>query len=237
MPEAAPYAATRRVGDVTLQALWPLPGAHATGPGDGSTANDASVVLLVEVAGVRLLLTGDVEPEAQAALARAWPGLHVDVLKVPHHGQPLPGPRLPGGLGARLALVSAGEDNDYGHPAPETLAALAGTGAEVLRTDLDGDLAVVVRGRRGRWRHPCESGPAVAGRRGPSASAVRRRVPRKATGAERTGVTATGTTQLRAGSEHQLRCPGAGLRRPLSADVGAPWPAPLPQTSSAGSPW
>ena len=44
------------------------------------------MVLLVEVAGVRILLTGDVEPDAQAALARAWPGLQVDVLKVPHHG-------------------------------------------------------------------------------------------------------------------------------------------------------
>ena len=44
-----------------------------------------------------------------------------------------------------LALVSVGEDNDYGHPAPETLAALSAAGAEVLRTDVDGDLAVVVR--------------------------------------------------------------------------------------------
>ena len=55
--------------------LWPRPGTPTAGPGDGSTANDASVVLLVEVAGVRLLLTGDIEPDAQAALARAWPGL------------------------------------------------------------------------------------------------------------------------------------------------------------------
>jgi competence protein ComEC len=41
--------------------------------------------------------------------------------------------------------VSVGEDNDYGHPASETVSALAEAGAEVLRTDLDGDLAVVVR--------------------------------------------------------------------------------------------
>ncbi len=145
-PVGAPYAVGRRVGDVTLQVLWPVPGTPTTGPGDGSTANDASVVLLVEVAGVRLLLTGDIEPDAQAALARAWPGLRADVLKVPHHGSRYQDLGFLGGLGARLALVSAGEDNDYGHPAPETLAALADTGAEVLRTDLDGDLAVVVRG-------------------------------------------------------------------------------------------
>ena len=143
-PAEAPYALARRVGDVTLQVLWPLPGSPTSGPGDGSTANDASVVLLVEVAGVRLLLTGDIEPDAQEALARAWPGLRVDVLKVPHHGSRYQDLAFLAGLGARLALVSVGEDNDYGHPAPETLAALAGTGAEVLRTDLDGDLVVVV---------------------------------------------------------------------------------------------
>ena len=51
VPAPAPYGETRRVGAVTLQALWPPPGAPTTGPGDGSTANEASVVLLVEVAG------------------------------------------------------------------------------------------------------------------------------------------------------------------------------------------
>jgi len=143
-PAVAPYATARRVGDVTLQVLWPLPSSATRGPGDGSTANDASVVLLVEVAGVRVLLTGDVEPDAQEALARAWPTLHVDVLKVPHHGSRYQDLAFLAGLGARLALVSVGKDNDYGHPAPETLTALAGTGAEVLRTDVDGDVVVVV---------------------------------------------------------------------------------------------
>jgi len=142
---AAPYASSRRVGAATMQVLWPLPGAQLVGPGDGSAANDASVVLLVEVAGVRLLLTGDVEPEAQAALGRAWPGLRADVLKVPHHGSRYQDVDFLTARGAGLALVSAGEDNDYGHPAPETLAALSAAGAEVLRTDVDGDLAVVVR--------------------------------------------------------------------------------------------
>jgi competence protein ComEC len=145
VPAVAPYGVARRIGDVTLQVLWPLPGSPATGPGDGSTANDASVVLLVEVAGVRMLLTGDIEPDAQEALARAWPALRADVLKVPHHGSRYQDLEFLAGLGARLALVSVGEDNDYGHPAPETLAALADAGAEVLRTDLDGDLVVAER--------------------------------------------------------------------------------------------
>jgi competence protein ComEC len=136
--QVAPYAVTRRVGAATIQVLWPP-------PGSATSANDASVVLLVEVAGVRLLLTGDVEPDAQAALARTWPDLRADVLKVPHHGSRFQDLDLLESLGARLALVSAGEDNDYGHPAPDTLSALTAAGVEVLRTDTDGDVAVVVR--------------------------------------------------------------------------------------------
>jgi competence protein ComEC len=46
---------------------------------------------------------------------------------------------------ARLALVSVGADNDYGHPSVDLLAALAATGAQVRRTDLDGDVLVTVR--------------------------------------------------------------------------------------------
>jgi competence protein ComEC len=141
-PTPAPYGTTRRVGQVTLQLLWPPPDSPTTGPGDGSTANEASVVLLVEVRGVRILLTGDVEPEGQAALARALPGLRVDVLKVPHHGSRYQDEDWLLSLGARVALVSVGADNDYGHPAPRTIEPLAAAGTRVLRTDLDGDLVV-----------------------------------------------------------------------------------------------
>lgn len=147
-PARAPYGVPRTVGDLTLQVLWPTPDAPTVGPGDGSTANNASVVLLVEVRGVRLLLCGDIEPEGQAALARAFPGLRADVLKVPHHGSRYQDLDLLTSLGARLALVSVGADNDYGHPAPSTLVALEATGARVLRTDLDGDLVVVERDGR-----------------------------------------------------------------------------------------
>ena len=53
------------------------------------------------------------------------------------------------GLGARVAVASAGEDNDYGHPSPETLDPLAESGAEVFRTDRDGDVVVVAGERVG----------------------------------------------------------------------------------------
>jgi competence protein ComEC len=104
--------------------------------------NDASVVLLVEVRGVTLLLTGDVEPGAQAGLVREPLGT-VDVLKVPHHGSDHQDARLLADLGARVGLVSVGEENDYGHPSGRTLSVLEGAGVRVWRTDEHGDVAVV----------------------------------------------------------------------------------------------
>lgn len=142
----AEFGSTRTIGDLTFQVLWPLPDSPTRGPGDGSTANEASVVLLVQVRGVRLLLTGDVEPEGQAALASMLPGLQVDVLKMPHHGSRFQDLDFLESLGAGLVLVSVGADNDYGHPSSEALDPLAATGATVLRTDLDGDIVVARRG-------------------------------------------------------------------------------------------
>ena len=142
-PGPPAYGVTRRVGDVTLQEVWPRPGG-APGDSGESAPNNASVVMVAEVAGVRILLTGDVEPSAQAALSRDLAGLRVDVLKVPHHGSRHQDLDWLTSLGARVALVSVGEDNDYGHPAPELLAALSAAGARVWRTDLAGDVVVVV---------------------------------------------------------------------------------------------
>ncbi|HQR27339.1 MAG TPA: MBL fold metallo-hydrolase, partial [Nocardioides sp.] len=139
----AAYGSTWEVGPVALQVLWPTPDQPRAGPGDGSTANNASVVLLGQVHDVRLLLSGDLEPEGQDALAGLLPGLTVDVLKVPHHGSRYQDLDFLLSLRARVALVSVGADNDYGHPSKETLAPLQAAGTEVLRTDIEGDLAVL----------------------------------------------------------------------------------------------
>ena len=125
---AAPYGVTRQYGDVTLQVLWPDLPTPVAGPGDGSAANDASVVLLVESHGIRMLLTGDVEPPGQARLATSLPGLDLDVLKVPHHGSRYQDTDWLRSLDAELAVVSVGADNDYGHPDPRLLDALADDG-------------------------------------------------------------------------------------------------------------
>ena len=114
---------------------------------DGSVPNNASIVLLVHSSGLRLLLLGDVEPAADRVVARRLErvpeGGRVDVLKVAHHGSALQDPALVARASPRLALVSVGAGNDYGHPAASTLRLLAAVGARVARTDLEGDLAVV----------------------------------------------------------------------------------------------
>ncbi|MGI9155775.1 MAG: ComEC/Rec2 family competence protein [Marmoricola sp.] len=111
-----------------------------------SPPNDSSIVLLVQTRGIRLLLMGDEETGSQARLADRVRGLHVDVLKVSHHGSAKQDPGLVRDLHPRLAVISVGLHNDYGHPAPSTLRLMESAGALVRRTDLDGDVAVVVDG-------------------------------------------------------------------------------------------
>ena len=112
----------------------------------GSASNNASIVIDATVDGVSILLAGDVEPEAQRAILGAEPNLHADVVKVPHHGSAHQEPELLRDLGARVALVSAGVGNNYGHPAAETLDLFDESGVRVLRTDIDGSMAVVRAG-------------------------------------------------------------------------------------------
>lgn len=131
----------RRTGPLDWQVLWPPPD-PAPEP-DGP--NDASVTLLVRSAGLRMLLLGDLEPPAQQELLRSPAAAvlgRVDVLKVAHHGSAFQDPELIRLVAPRIALISCGADNPYGHPAPGTVAGLEALGAVVLRTDRDGALAV-----------------------------------------------------------------------------------------------
>jgi competence protein ComEC len=114
-------------------------------PESESPPNDSSLVLLVEVHGIRILLMGDEEEPSQSQVLRETGGVRADVLKVAHHGSANQDPDLVRGVGARLALISVGVDNDYGHPAPSLMAMLHDMHARVARTDQDGDVAVTVR--------------------------------------------------------------------------------------------
>jgi competence protein ComEC len=130
----------RAVGTLSWRVLWP-PASAAALPDDDP--NDASVALLVHAGGLTLLLAGDLGPEAQQQVLASAPDLpRVDVLKVAHHGSGYQDPAFLARLHPRLALISVGAGNRYGHPAPRTLAALRALGATVLRTDTAGPVAV-----------------------------------------------------------------------------------------------
>jgi competence protein ComEC len=130
--------------------------ADAAAPLLEDDVNNGSVVVSVRCGGFGALLTGDAEAPVEALLVER--GLQrVDLLKVGHHGsESSSSPAFLAASHARIGLISAGIGNEYGHPRPATLAALAADGVSVFRTDLDGTIDVatdgrtmVVRSRRG----------------------------------------------------------------------------------------
>ena len=135
------------VDDVTLKVLWPDPGSVPLHPPDsGTSINNVSIVLLGQVAGHEFLLAGDVEQAIDPKLlAEGLPRL--DFLKVAHHGsgtastQPFLDAVQP-----KVAAVSVGAGNPYGHPAPATIARLHAVARQVYRTDLDGSVTVTFDG-------------------------------------------------------------------------------------------
>ncbi|MEO7058685.1 MAG: ComEC/Rec2 family competence protein [Lapillicoccus sp.] len=128
---------------ITAQAWWPARVIHA-----GSVPNNASIVLIVDIGGLRLAMLGDVEREAAHAVLLALEGSPsatasgFDVLKVAHHGSSNRDDALYRLIDAPVAVISVGVDNDYGHPAASTLEELQQQGSRVLRTDQSGDIAV-----------------------------------------------------------------------------------------------
>ncbi len=124
-----------RLGGLRVWILWP--------DGPGSAADDPhahGVVLVASYGDFDALLTGD--SESDVTLARRPPT--VELLKVAHHGSEDPGlEQLLALVEPRVAVISVGAGNDYGHPTPETLSALrAVPGLDVMRTDEDGRIVV-----------------------------------------------------------------------------------------------
>jgi competence protein ComEC len=116
---------------------------------DARDANEASVVALVEYNGMRLLLTGDAEHAEEARiLAQFGTDVRADVLKVGHHGSSTSsGDSFLDLVHPRLALVSVGAGNHYGHPSAEVMQDLRMRGIQVLRTDENGSVVVSSDGK------------------------------------------------------------------------------------------
>ena len=131
------FAGTRaRVGDIDIDVKWPIQGSE-------NTPNNSSISATFTSPDYRLFAAGDLEPLAQVQLRQQIGA--VDIYKVSHHGSKFQDPELMQELSPRLAIISVGAKNTYGHPAPSTISALTDLGAKVLRTDRDGAVAISAR--------------------------------------------------------------------------------------------
>jgi competence protein ComEC len=130
------------VGPLLVRVLHP-PAPDAAGPAWVSDRNNASLVLRIDWGLATVLLTGDAEQPAEAAMLGTGRPLAAAILKVGHHGsRHASSAPFVTAVAPRLALVSAGVRNPFGHPTPQALARLAEGGAAVYRTDYDGAIEV-----------------------------------------------------------------------------------------------
>ncbi|MDN5698496.1 MAG: MBL fold metallo-hydrolase [Rubrobacter sp.] len=117
-------------------------------PGGGfGESNEDSVVTLLEHGPeqTRVLLTGDAGAEAEEYMSQGSETGAVAVLKVGHHGSDTStSPLFLNNFQPHVGVVSAGEDNDYGHPTPDVMSRLDRAEAETFRTDEQGDVIVTL---------------------------------------------------------------------------------------------
>jgi competence protein ComEC len=146
IPVDVPAVGARvRVGAVDIAVVGPVdrrPTPLLSDEGQSSLENDLSITAVITVDGVRVLFSGDLEPEEQRQVLATGADLHADVLKVPHHGSSRQDPAFIAATRARFAIASAGVDNSYGHPAPRTMRLLQGDGMTPVCTCTLGSIAV-----------------------------------------------------------------------------------------------
>jgi competence protein ComEC len=133
---------------VTGEFLWPE---VTTAEIAREAKNDDSLVLRLHYHGRNILLPGDAERQAEHAILEENNAgtLQADVLKVGHHGgKNSTTLEFLAAVQPRVAIISVGEKNSYGHPSPELLERLQAAGARILRTDRDGAVQVSTDGER-----------------------------------------------------------------------------------------
>ena len=128
------FAGTRAtIEDVKIEVKWPDRAGEYT-------PNNSSIAVLFTSPNFTLFAAGDIEPPVQSQLVSRIG--EVDIYKVAHHGSRFQDLDLMRELSPQIAVISVGATNTYGHPAPGTISALTQLGAKVLRTDIDGAVAI-----------------------------------------------------------------------------------------------
>lgn len=111
---------------------------------DVKDLNNTSLIFRIRYEDTVCLLTGDMESEEEQSLLERYPDLKADLLKTAHHGSgSSTSEDFLKAVTPKFAAISCGKDNDYGHPAPETLERLQKAGASVGVTAEQGHLVYV----------------------------------------------------------------------------------------------
>lgn len=125
------------------------PPSHAPTPDGDSALNNASVVLLLRYKDAAFLLEGDADKDAEAEMLSSCPDLSAQVLKVAHHGSSRgTTTEWLAAVHPRIAVVSVGRRNPFGHPSSECLERLRSFDTTIYRTDLNGGITVTTDGHR-----------------------------------------------------------------------------------------
>jgi competence protein ComEC len=115
--------------------------------GTGSDVNNNSVMLRLVCGNVSFLLTGDIQEEAENQLLAQGIELKSTILKIAHHGaQTSTSQRFLASVDPRVAIISVGAENSFGHPHQETIDKLADR--TIYRTDLHGTIEIITDGKR-----------------------------------------------------------------------------------------
>jgi competence protein ComEC len=134
-----------QIAGIQFEILWPenVTKNFQSMPGEGSQINNSSIAMLVTTADWSIFTAGDLEPPAQHEILGSV--RKVDIYKVCHHGSKYQDQELMKALSAQIAVISVGAKNSYGHPAAETIASLTRLGTQVVRTDIDGAVAITAK--------------------------------------------------------------------------------------------
>ena len=112
---------------------------------DMQDENNKSVIVMAEIDGIKFLFTGDAESATEKALINDGLNIDCDVLKVGHHGSASSTSKeFLEKTTPQYAAISVGENNIYSHPSDSVVSALQNSGAQILRTDADGDITFYV---------------------------------------------------------------------------------------------
>ncbi|MEN2765926.1 DNA internalization-related competence protein ComEC/Rec2 [Ornithinibacillus xuwenensis] len=119
---------------------------------DSKSSNENSLVFDVRLGNQNWLFTGDIGTETELDLRRNYPNLEVDTLKIAHHGSDSSTDKhFLNQINPKVALISVGQENRYGHPSNDVIQLLKQKGVNILRTDLHGAVLYQFTGNEGTF--------------------------------------------------------------------------------------